>query len=346
MPKAILHYFSGTGNTRRAAQVAAQALRQSGFEAELVNIEQPRELEAIEGLHIFLFPTYGFTAPQLMQKYLRTLPKPTAGAKAAVIATIGTFAPDAQGFEGNSLYTAARLLKKKGWHICLTEAISYPVNWTQFCNPPAQKNCEDIYAVADKKAAEAAKKIAAGEESFRYLSSAADFYTRAANIFFVQLGRRQLAKIFTADSSCNSCGKCAAGCPVKAITMKNGRPLWSFRCQVCQRCINSCPQNAIQTSIWRVAGAINLLFLPYIKWYQSLADAINIYLLPQNSALNTAPGWGIKIAIFLFGYSLAFILLDKLLALLETAPGFNMLTGISFSKAFRRYLAPPAQGTN
>ena len=344
MPQVFLHYFSGTGNTRRAALVAAQILRQSGLEAEVVNIEQTRKFEVLEDLHIFLFPTYGFTTPQLMQKYLRALPKPAAGARAAVIATIGTFAADAQGFEGNSLYTAARLLKKKGWHICLTEAISYPVNWTQFCNPPAQKNCEAIYAVADEKVRLTVKKIAAGEESFRDLSSAVDFYTRTANLFFVHLGRLQLTKMFTADSSCNSCGKCAAECPVKAISMKKGRPLWSSKCQVCQRCINSCPQNAIQTSIWRVAGAINLLFLPYIKWYAWLAGTLNLYLLTPGVSLDTAPDWGMKSVVFIVGYALAFLLLDRLLALLETTPGFNLLTGISFSKAFRRYLAPPPQG--
>ena len=332
MPQAFLHYFSGTGNTRRAAEIMAQTLRLSGFEAELINIEQPRAFEAPEGLHLFLFPTYGFAAPQIMQKYLRALPNPAEGGKAAVIATVGTFAPGDEGSEGNSVYTAARLLKKKGWTICYTDAFSYPVNWTQFTNPPSAQKCADIYAVTDEKVRAAALKIAAGEESFRDISASMDFYTRSANILFVWLGRLQLAKMFTADSDCNSCGKCASGCPVKAIRLRKGKPVWSFKCQVCQRCINSCPRNAIQTSIWRVAGSINLLFLPYIKWYRAFSG--------------TTPGWGAKTAVFIFGYALAFLAMDKLLALLETTPGLNALTGISFSKSFRRYLAPPPQGTN
>ncbi|HOX23123.1 MAG TPA: hypothetical protein PLL10_06630, partial [Elusimicrobiales bacterium] len=133
MAQVLLHYFSGTGNTFRAASITARMLKKAGCQTRLIDIAAEKPAQT-DGLNIFLFPTYGFTTPQVMQDYLRSLPEPGPQARAAILATIGTFSADAHGFEGNSLSTAARLLEKKGWHVFFTEAFSYPANWTQFSN--------------------------------------------------------------------------------------------------------------------------------------------------------------------------------------------------------------------
>ena len=50
-----------------------------------------------------------------------------------------------------------------------------------------------------------------------------------------------------AKTSCISCGQCARLCPVNAITMVNGKPLWTKEsCAHCMSCIQNCPVEAIE----------------------------------------------------------------------------------------------------
>jgi len=52
---------------------------------------------------------------------------------------------------------------------------------------------------------------------------------------------------FVADENCNGCGLCEQICPIGAIQMQNGKPVWvRSSCTQCLGCINRCPQRAIQ----------------------------------------------------------------------------------------------------
>ena len=60
-----------------------------------------------------------------------------------------------------------------------------------------------------------------------------------------RLDRR--TKKFTTNNRCTGCGKCAMNCPVKAIVIKNKKPVWvKKRCVHCLGCINRCPTIALQ----------------------------------------------------------------------------------------------------
>lgn len=54
--------------------------------------------------------------------------------------------------------------------------------------------------------------------------------------------------IFEADASaCNSCGKCVEVCPVKAITLVNGKAVIDVaKCNKCGKCAVICPTDAIK----------------------------------------------------------------------------------------------------
>lgn len=50
-----------------------------------------------------------------------------------------------------------------------------------------------------------------------------------------------------AENTCIGCGLCAKKCPVQAIAMRNGRPVWvKDRCVMCLGCLHRCPKFAIQ----------------------------------------------------------------------------------------------------
>lgn len=59
-------------------------------------------------------------------------------------------------------------------------------------------------------------------------------------------GKASQTRNFTVSDSCVGCGQCAAQCPLGAITMVEGRPVWSkANCALCLGCLHICPKNAI-----------------------------------------------------------------------------------------------------
>lgn len=54
-------------------------------------------------------------------------------------------------------------------------------------------------------------------------------------------------KKFVANDACVSCGMCERVCPVSAIRMEDGVPVWVKRhCMHCMACIQNCPARAIE----------------------------------------------------------------------------------------------------
>lgn len=53
-------------------------------------------------------------------------------------------------------------------------------------------------------------------------------------------------RAFRVDEACISCGRCEQGCPVSAIRLTDGRPVWNDACIHCMACLHGCPVNAIR----------------------------------------------------------------------------------------------------
>ena len=51
---------------------------------------------------------------------------------------------------------------------------------------------------------------------------------------------------YCVTKACIHCGKCVETCPLKNITLEDGRPKWHGNCTMCMGCYHHCPVNAIQ----------------------------------------------------------------------------------------------------
>lgn len=59
--------------------------------------------------------------------------------------------------------------------------------------------------------------------------------------------KKRLTSRLEVNSSCIGCGLCAKKCPVKAIKMKEKRPVWvKDKCAMCLGCLHRCPKFAIE----------------------------------------------------------------------------------------------------
>jgi NAD-dependent dihydropyrimidine dehydrogenase PreA subunit len=353
-------YFSGTGNTARAAELIAAELRAAGHTVTLHIITSASLQSAIFNLQsemplsVFCFPIYACGIPNIMLNYLRRLkgtvparglsPKP----RAAVVCTMGDdISYDKKGkrhhlpgFEGHALMQAAGTLRQRGYDVFLTGACSYPLNWTQAVNAPKPEIAAELRALGDSQAIEIGKHIVAGERSIRRFGKAHALWTIPFSLLYGIFGRVAMGKLYVADSDCNACGLCVRGCPTRAVRLRRTvparglspkpKPRWGWNCEGCQRCINICPRNAIQTSWARlVAEFIHMLVpIPFLIWRLGAHPWI-----PVRPVV-------LEVLFWLGAYVVFTCLLDEAVWLLGFVPGLRRVVEWSFTKRFRRYLEP------
>ena len=90
MPTAMIHYFSGTGNSYHAATIVERQLAEAGYSVQWQQVS--RGISPPTGsydVHLIMFPVYACDVPDIMARYLWKLP-PGKGAKAAIIAINGS----------------------------------------------------------------------------------------------------------------------------------------------------------------------------------------------------------------------------------------------------------------
>ena len=72
MSRVDIHYFSGTGNTKRAVDIISGQLQKNGFEVNQIAIGQTRaNFDQKVDYHIFAFSTLAWSAPALVKKYFK-----------------------------------------------------------------------------------------------------------------------------------------------------------------------------------------------------------------------------------------------------------------------------------
>ncbi len=331
--KALIHYFTGTGNSARASVLVSSELRSAGIDPFIRSITKGKTpYQSSFDLHIFIFPTYSFTMPEIMRRYLKSLP-PGRGSRTMIIAIHGE-----EGYEGSALFAATKILTNRGYHVHLTDNIEFPSSFTQFINPTDSTEQDKIYNQAAQKINVIMQRFINGEESLKPCSFFNRFWTGLVGFLFSTIGRRYMGKLFVVDESCNRCGKCLKICPSGALKMVF-RPRWNYKCQACQRCINFCPEKAIQTSCIRPIIMIGSMVLAYF-WVKTIS--ISDYSSFSNPFLD---GF-IYFFLWLISYLVFFYVTDKILFILELIPGIRKLLNHSFTKSFRRYLEPHYNPSN
>jgi Pyruvate/2-oxoacid:ferredoxin oxidoreductase delta subunit/flavodoxin len=334
MSKILIHYFSATGNTKRAVEQIGDVLKGKGMvvEERMIEDEKPGEIERFD-FHLFAFPILSWDAPAFVKRYIRQLPD-GHGAKAAVFAVYG-------GDPGGAVDRIARILNRKHYRVVCTGGAIYPSNWSQVMNPMIDEEAQKIIDQGDQKARDFGEKLC--EESLNHPVSPRFGFdhpiTGLIAILFHLLGSRFLGKAYIADSNCNRCGLCAKTCPVQTIKLSKHfrkRPFWGFRCEDCGRCINICPRQAIQVSLLK-------LILHFILYFWGVSVAIHLAnwvgsLFPW---LGQFPGWWLSLSLFIVSLILVqFIIVDRILFIIEQIPWLNRVFEWGYTHSFNRYTAP------
>jgi ferredoxin len=251
--RALILYFSGTGNTAYVAHYLHQRLERAGLIVDLARVEATAPMRVAEyELLVLGFPVYLLDAPALVQRTVASLP-PVAQRGAFVFATYG-------GIPGGATRRMLERLAAMGYTPLGAAGVRMPASdglmlarrgsrlarWLTRGDyarlPAADRLAEHILT--------AASGLARGEALESHLAPLPPgLHGRLFDRLWARelaRGRRLARRYFHVNGACTACGQCARLCPAHNITLVEGRPVWGEDCELCLRCLHLCPTEAIQ----------------------------------------------------------------------------------------------------
>ena len=229
----MIYYFSGTGNSKHAAEVIAAAVNETPVDI-VEAIKHGISGSADDEITGFVFPVYFWGLPEIIKRFA-SMPevKNSLGKYVFCVITCGA----------NTGNADRMLAKRLGRSLDYSFSLRMPDNYVIMYDPCDKEKAQKFLRHADKELDEICKDIS-GRAMGRKGSTQGG--TKSAFISLLYDPFRKTKK-FYADENCISCGICAKNCPDNAIEIKNGKPVWvKTKCQHCTACINRCPKAAIQ----------------------------------------------------------------------------------------------------
>ncbi len=251
----MIFYFSGTGNTRWAAQkvAAATADRLVNIAEEMLAAETDQASDpqftytlAQDERIGFFFPVHGWRPPRLVLDFLDRLHLTNADSHYAYVVCTA----------GDNVGEAVSILEKRlqTMGIRIDSAISLIMPESYVGLP---------FMDVDTPAKEQCKKMEADNKLTRFIADIMECRSGVRDItigHWPRINSRLIGSVFVKKlvtdrpfhvvaDRCLHCGKCASVCPVANIHFeKGGEPSWlhNGKCLSCFACYHHCPTHAIE----------------------------------------------------------------------------------------------------
>ena len=232
-------YFSGTGNSR---YVLERFCRKYDSESSVFSIEDDNAKEAVrnEELIVFAYPVQYSTVPKIVRDYIEKNKDLWKDKKVFVIATMGLFCGDGAGMLGRELKKHGAIMIG-GLHVKMPDIIGD----VKLLKYPLEKNKETVRKAQEKvdKAALLLKEGRPKKEGMGTIAFLCGFFGQ--RLYFGHMTKEYSDKLKIDKDKCVGCTKCENLCPMKNISIKDGKAVADRYCTMCYRCINNCPKQAI-----------------------------------------------------------------------------------------------------
>lgn len=233
----MIFWFSGTGNSKYAAQRMAEALNEPLLcMNDRIKAHDTAAVETGERL-VIVTPTYAWRIPRLVRDWL--LQTELRGARQAwFVMTCG-------GEIGSADRYNRELCRVKGLSCMGTAQIVMPENYIAMFSAPQADEAREIVAKTEPNIDCVIASIQSNQPFAPTRNNLYDrFMSGPVNLIFYKFCVK--ADAFTVSDTCIGCGQCAKRCPMNNVTLKDGKPVWGKNCTHCMACICYCPVSAIE----------------------------------------------------------------------------------------------------
>ena len=342
-----LYFFTGTGNSYWAAKYIASLAADESIDSKVIAIDKLPASQVPPGssgsLTGFVFPTHGFSLPWYMLKFFLRYPRGKgrvflvnnrAGMKMGKL-----FTP---GISGIAVHLPLIILLLKGYSVAGTMPLDTPSNWISVHPGLKLKVIDSIFRRREKDLRRLWEGISSGKRFFplKYiLAIPLDIALVPVSVMYMLFGRLILARSYFSDENCDGCTICAERCPVGAISMKKGKPYWSYRCESCMRCSNICPKKSVNSSV-----PIMIMVSWVIIKISSYTGPLRPFWLWLDGMTGRADWIVNYFVLWIFTLVLCFLIYN-IIFLLARLPGISLLISRTTpSHWWRHYMAPGFRG--
>ncbi len=238
---ALILYFSGTGNTKYAAQKFEQELKNRSIRTEIHSIEEDFSIKPdTYDLLILGCPKY-YECP--VSHFVRYLKKhlPINQKEVSTLMFCTQTGPLQTDYSG-----AAKVLARKNHKLTVSKSIQMANNFLIFkaFAPTDEQEAKERVKQVEPTVKELVDQFLGQKEESEHVSRFMSGMEHAVAVTCDKLFP-VFAMKYSASEDCIGCGLCAGKCPKNNITMKDKKPEFGKNCMFCMRCINLCPANAI-----------------------------------------------------------------------------------------------------
>lgn len=230
-------YFSGTGNSRYAAQIIGKIADDKIVSMNALIKSRGAGALPSDRPFVFVAPVHAWRLPKIVEDFIRKT-EFVGSDQAYFVMTCG----DSM---GNAVHYLKRLCAEKGFSFLGTASIVMPENYVAMFDVPDQAEAAAIIKQAEPKILATAERIRNGQPlPEETVTAIGRFQSAVINPVFRSVFIR--AKGFHINDACTGCGTCAELCPTNNIRLSGGKPVWGENCTHCMACICGCPCEAVE----------------------------------------------------------------------------------------------------
>ena len=230
-------YFSGTGGTEKAAKCFETEFINTGYTVKLLRLQAGSYFGYSDNTPLMLlFPVYAMNAPGLVYDWLSSIA--TSNSVPAMVISVsggGETSPNTA-----CRVKAIKMLENKGYIVTYEEMLIMPANVFINLKPEISKLLIDALP---KKAKRIVSEIDSGKTLRKKPLAIDRLFSSLGHM--EEKGAKSIGQTIAVSESCIGCGWCSENCPTGNISIVDGKPSFSDKCNFCLSCIYGCPKKAL-----------------------------------------------------------------------------------------------------
>ncbi len=232
----MILYFTGTGNSKYAADVLADVLSDDVISlGEVIKNHRPLAFRS-EKPFVIVAPIYAWRLPIKIEELIENA-EFMGNNNIYFIVTMGSES-------GSCDKYCEKICKNKKLNFMGLFGVSMPSNYIVSDKMPTPDEANEKLRTATPLIKEVGAKIKNNERIEKTdKTPASGLKSGLVNKFFNKFA--VTSDGYVCSEKCTSCSKCALVCPTNNILLQGGKPTFGGDCMSCYACINNCPVSAI-----------------------------------------------------------------------------------------------------